>query len=76
MLAAKPSPHHILFIFTIIVIIIIIIIIIINIIIIVVIVIVTHLQEFKLLVYKQETSSTCTETGTRLSLIRGPYRKS
>ena len=75
MLAAKPSPHHILSIFTIIVIIIIIIIII-NIIIIVVIVIVTHLQEFKLLVYKQETSSTCTETGTRLSLIRGSYRKS
>ena len=59
MLAAKPSPHHILSIFTIIIII--------TIIIIVVIVIITHLQAFKLLVYKWQTSSTCPETCTHLS---------
>jgi hypothetical protein len=53
--AADPSPHHILSIFTIITIIII--------------VIITHLQVFKLLVYKWQTSSTCPETCTRLSLI-------
>jgi len=63
MLAAKPSPHHILSIFTIIIIITIIIITII----IVVIVIITYLQAFKLLVYKWQTSSTCPEICTRLS---------
>lgn len=58
MLAAKSSPHHILASFTIIVIITIIII---------VIVITTHLQAFKLLVYKWQTSSPCPETCTHLS---------
>ena len=56
--AAKPFPHHILSIFSIIII---------TIIIIVVIVIITHLQAFKLLVYKWQISTTCPETCTRLS---------
>jgi len=54
MLAAKPSPLHILSIFTIIIII-------------VVIVIITHLQAVKLLAYKWQTTSTSPETCTRLS---------
>jgi hypothetical protein len=55
MLAAKPSPLHILSIFTIIIIII------------VVIVIITHLQAVKLLAYKWQTTSNSPETCTRLS---------